>query len=247
MVDFKFAGLAAGAAALLSLAVTGSGRASVLSDTFANAGLGFSSGPSQVLLNSPAAESFMTDATGVLNEVEFGVSTSTNTGSLIVTLWTNAGGLPGTQIATLATISTSTIRSVLGSNTPGLIELYNVAPVAKNLVANTTYWIEYTQGIATKVYSVVPNSGTVAAADYANGAGLYEKGGTAVTNGAFGPWLEQCTSSTSDCNAQVAADGFAVANLSVNAPEPASIAILSSALAGLGVLRRRRRTGRASV
>ena len=110
------------AAALLAMTLCGAiatgvdhAQANIMASTLYNGG-------SHQGLIAPVAESFVADQTGMVSEVQFEVSTSARSGSLVVTLRSDHAG-PSTVLATLGRIGLTT----LGAATAGAETLVSLS------------------------------------------------------------------------------------------------------------------------
>lgn len=184
------------------------------------------------------ANSFHTDSTGVLSEIEIALQKnngSFSSGSVVVTLWSDngqglSGGLsgatasdgPGQLVATIGRVRDADIAT---TSAKWLVDLYNIG---LTLSPDTQYWIALSRvgsdqtAIKGLTSAVLPTLG----ATYKGDLETYYHGGK--SNLVF-PELQVCVSADGSCTVVTGP-----ANLSFNVPEPTGVAILASALAGLG-------------
>ena len=215
------------AAALLAMTLCGAiaagvdhAQANIMASTL------YSGGSHQGLI-APVAESFVADQTGMVSEVQFEVSTSARSGSLVVTLMSDHAG-PSTLLATLGRISLTTLgAATAGAETLVSLSGLQTIPGAFGLTPGQVYWLEFSANASTGIY--LTNNGTLV------GPSQYWRNGTEATL----PLMQFCVSSDSACGAlgQVFATG-AAAGASVG--EPGTIALLGAGMTGLGLARRRR-------
>jgi hypothetical protein len=191
-------------------------------------------------------ESFNTTALPVktaLDELTLELQSATNVGSIIITLYPDASATASTTptapgghpITTLATVSDASLQATFGSGDPGILNIVNTQ-FSASLAKNTTYWI----GIQTTGVSGV-NQGKVKF-DQVTSSPV----GTSdeyLTSLSLGPVGDMCTGNdTTSCQAYITGNlpGLVMTEMTAQAPEPATLAVLGSALTGLGLIRRRR-------
>jgi hypothetical protein len=174
-------------------------------------------------LNSQSySQSFVADGSGIGDiELELANSGQSATGSIVITLWTNNAGQPGSQLGSPLYVLP---QSAITSTSEAIYDFYNISTTA--LTSGTTYWIK------------VSSSGTVATNIVTNTVANI---GTSLTN-VFGARqdLGICISDDNSCGqTNVAAYSFNADPPPTNTPEPASVMLIGAGLAGLGAVRRR--------
>jgi hypothetical protein len=190
-----------------------------------------------------AAESFVATSTS-LSDVEVLLQSTSESGSIVVTLWTNSGNDPGTQLDSIGTVQLSSIDTA----NPALVSFTNLGVTGgkvTNLTVGTEYWIEVgtpnspANGSTTNVltttstyltYGVASTAGAATDTDYFHGTGV---GGT-------NPLMAVCIDTDGSCISLQTASVTMNETPSSNTPEPASLAIIGSGLAVIGFLRRPR-------
>lgn len=130
----------------------------------------------------PLAASFSTGATpGALDYVELGIydPTPSDGGTITVTLNSDTGSGPGSAIATLATVSDSSLSSTL----TGRLDLSSLPQVS--LAAGTRYWIEVTASAGSDAQFTFgsANGGTGVSGEY------FYTAGAMTANSASTPYL----------------------------------------------------------
>lgn len=159
----------------------------------------------------PLAESF-TAGVGTINDVTLGLFNGGDTRSVVVTLNRDLSHSPGSIVATLGTVLDTSIGVAVGS-------VYTFSGLNIALTAGSTYWIEVKDTTAPNLSKTHVRWQT---AQDATGTGV--AGQFVFANGASGP--------------------VSVTNpllMQVDAPEPATLALLGIGIAGLGWVRSRRK------
>ena len=177
--------------------------------------------------DGPLAQSFFGGSVDMtLTSIKLGLDiTSASLGSFVVTLnQGNGSNMPGLFMATLATIFDNSL-----STTSAIYTFSNLALLGQTLVHGKEYWIEITT--ATTTNAEWYRATTALSPPGVGTTGTFNATGDLVTPGAF-------TSS-----------GVSLGNppfvLQVEAPEPASLAVLGAGIAALGWARRRRNAQKA--
>lgn len=178
----------------------------------------------------PLAQSFWAGGaglglTGVMLNIETN-GTPIDGGSFIVTLNADTGGFgPGDVLASLGTFNDTALGSSGSVAGPTLLSLAGVGMLGNGfLLTDNRYWIELSQDPANVTPTVVSWDGA-SGADGVGVAAEYNYIGGSQT---------------------AVADSFPF-GMSVEAPEPVSIALLGVGLAGLGWARSRRKSPAARV
>ena len=183
------------------------------------------------------ADSFTTDATGVVNEIAVALNRtgSSTTGSVAISLWSNTGpglGSPGGNAPNAQIASTVVTAASLAQNQKSI---YYWSPTVST-AANTLYWVEIARsGVATPAVSFYLNA---TAPSIGSGvAGTDDELYRTYTAGSG-------TSSTAPPEAQICVSGDGSCAALIAAPEPSTFSILGVALAGIGLaFCRRQRQG----
>ncbi len=179
--------------------------------------------------DSPLAQSFTVTPGGVLELSNIGLvlnngGNSGGVSSIVVTLNADLAGAPGSVLATLGTLADSALTSSSA--------VYNFWGQAYTLTSGATYWIEAQDTYAGSTASLA----TTAVWEQASGIASGDIGVENQHTLADGLVLS---------NGTIASAGSNPLQMSVDAPEPATLAVLGVGLAGIGWARRRRAASKA--
>jgi len=223
------------AAGMILLGATVSAQASVLYDNLAESqNLDSFSNYSSNLIGA----SFNTDSASNLDltDVVLLLGDGTSGSSLVVTLHSDSGGVPGGVISGASwTVSNPTF------STTGNYDFHLTSAIT--LTANTTYWVEGTAtGTGSWSYTTNLAAGTPLTGAGAIGNQSYFENGAANNNGSNGAAYQMCAvTGASGTGACSVTSLVATINNSSATPEPATLAILGAGILALGAVRRYRK------
>jgi hypothetical protein len=227
------------AASLIATGLAATAHAGVLLDTLPG------TTGSRILNSSSITSSESFTGAQQIDDAALEVKVAGTVGSMVLSLWTDVGGgvgghgvQPATDLGTIATISELAIKNAIGAtNTAGLIYITNINNLgfATGLNSAATYWLQV------GVTGTHPNNlSTLTGATDAVGVTSYYTNALVTSP----PFMQACISANGSCAAEIATDGLTIAGtFNTPVPEPGSLAIFGTALAGCGLLRRRSRTG----